>query len=212
MVKAVIFDFDGLLINSEPLWSQVDYEMLGERGFKPTKALLRKRLGTGNKRTVEIYKDELGFKESIELLAAEREKRFFKILDRKISPMVGAVTLIKSLAKRKMKLAVATSGPYKDRIKRILNELGVTKCILARVTGEEISRLKPAPDIFLAAAKKLNIDPKYCLVFEDAPSGIKAAKAAGMTVYGVNLDKFTRKQLEKVGADKVYKSLLEVEL
>lgn len=211
-IKAVIFDLDGLLIDSEPLWSQVDYEMFDERGFKPTEALFRKRLGTGNKRTVEIYKEEFNFKESVEELASEREKRFFKKLDQKIPPMSGASDLVKSFAKKNLKLAIATSGPHKNRMGRILNELGISDCISAIVTGEEIKRLKPAPDIFLAAAGKLDIEPEHCLVFEDAPSGVVSAKAAGMIAYGVNRDEITRKQLKEAGADEVYASLSEIEV
>ncbi len=212
MIKAVIFDLDGLLMDSEPLWSQVDREMIGQRDFKPTEALFRKRLGTGNKRTVEIYKEEFGFKESVEELASERENRFFRLLDQKIPPMAGVLDLVRSLTKKRIKLAIATSGPHKDRIKRIIAELGISDFISAFVTGEEIEKLKPAPDIFLAAAKKIEVEPKYCLVFEDAPNGIVSAKAAGMLAYGVNRDKVTRRHLEESGADKVFSSLREVEL
>ena len=112
--------------------------------------------GTGNKRTVEIYKEEFTFKESVDELVIEREKRFFKLLDQRIPPMEGAFEFVESLAKQKIKIAIATSGPHKYRMKKILRELRISRYISAIVTGEEIQNLKPAPDIFLIAAKKLN--------------------------------------------------------
>lgn len=211
-LKAVIFDFDGLLIDSQRLWDQVDLEIFAERGFKPTKQLFARVLGTGSRRTLEIYKEEVNFRESVDELIKEREKRFFKLLDRKIIPMVGAVELVELLIKRGIKLAIATSGPHKSRMRKILREIGIFKYISVIVTGEEIKRLKPAPDIFLIAAKRLNIDPRNCLVFEDAPSGIMAAKKARMIAYGVNRDEKTRKELKKAGADRVFRSLKEIDL
>lgn len=209
-IKAVIFDLDGLLMDSEPLWGQVDYEMFEERGFKATEELFRKRLGTGNIRTVEIYKEEFPFKEGVEELVAEREKRFFKLLDKKIPPMAGVIELIEGLFAKGIKMAIATSGPHKERISRILVELGIDKFISKTVTGEELKRNKPEPDIFLLAAKKLEVNPEECLVFEDAPSGVEAGKAAGMEVYGVNRDEITLKMLKERGADRVFIKLSEV--
>ena len=211
-IKAVIFDLDGLLMDTEPLWGQVDYQMFEERGFKATEDLFRRRMGTGNKRTIEIYKEEFAFKESVKELVEERERRFFELLDQEIPPMTGVTELVESLAKKRIMMAIATSGPHKDRMQRILEELGISKYISAIVTGDEIQKLKPAPDIFFLAAKKLDVHPKYCLVFEDAPSGIEAAKAAGMMAYGVNRDEETRRQLKEKGADKVFSSLLEIKI
>lgn len=197
-------------MDSEPLWGQVDYEMFEERGLQTSEDLFRRRLGTGNKRTIEIYKEEFSFNESVEELMEERERRFFKLLDKRIPPMHGVIELVEFLNKRKIKIAIATSGPHKDRMKRILKELGISKYVSAIVTGDEIEKLKPAPDIFLLAAKKLNIKSEFCVVFEDAPSGVEAGKAAGMLSYGVNRDNKTREQLIEKGADKVFKNLLEI--
>lgn len=212
IMKAVIFDLDGVLMDTEPLWEQVDLEMLGEKGFKPTEELFRRRLGTGNLRTVEIYKEEFDLKDSVQELAKEREKRFFVHLDKNIPPMEGALDLIKELSTKGIRMAIATSGPHKDRMQKILEQLGIKSFIEAIVTGDELERLKPSPDIFLLAAKKLNVDPKDCLVFEDAPNGVRAAKAAGMMAYGVSRDEETRKQLREKGADEVFSSLLEVKI
>ncbi len=211
-IKAVIFDLDGLLMDSEPLWGQVDFEMLGERGFKPTEELFRRRLGTGNKKTVEIYKEEFGLSDNVNAFAQERQERVFKLLDQHVPPMEGAETLVRSLADKEIKLAIATSGHHKERMQKILKELGISNFISAIVTGEELERLKPFPDIFLHAAGKLNVNSQDCLVFEDAPNGIEAAKAAGMMAYGVNRDEETRRQLKEKGADNVFSSLLEVKI
>ena len=210
--KAVIFDLDGLLMDSEPLWAQADTQILEKRGVAPTEETFRKRLGTGNTRTVEIYKKDFGLSDSVEDLAREREELFFRLLDQHIPPMEGEKDLAESLTDKGIKLAIATSGPHRERKQRILDALGLTDLVSVFVTGEEVRKPKPDPEIFLTAANRLGIDSKDCLVFEDAPSGIEAAKAAGMMAIGVNADPEMRKRLEEKGADKVFPSLLDIKL
>lgn len=211
-VKAVIFDLDGFLMDSEPLWGQADTQMLEERGIIPTEETFRKRLGTGNTRTVEIYKEDFGLSDSIEDLAREREELFFRLLDQHIPPMEGEKDLAKSLVDKGIKLAIATSGPHRERKQRILDALGLASLISVFVTGEEVQKAKPDPEIFLTAAHRLGVDPADCLVFEDAPSGIEAAKAARMMAVGVNRDAETRSQLKEKGADEVFSSLPEINI
>ncbi len=208
----VIFDFDGLLIDSEPLWTKADFELLGKRGFVPTEELLVRRLGTGNKRTIEIYKEEFGINESTEDLMEERVEAYLKLLDKNLSLMDGAKRLLEVLSNANKKLAIATSGPYARNINSLLKRLNIESFFSAITTGEEIENPKPHPDLFLLAAKRLGIDPLRCIVVEDAPSGIEAAKNAKMKAYGVNSNEYARNQLAKAGADEVYSSLTQISL
>ncbi|MGD0343206.1 MAG: HAD family phosphatase [Bacteroidales bacterium] len=210
--KAVIFDLDGLLIDTEPVWAKADIELLGKRGYVPTEQLFIKRMGTSNKQTMEIYKEQFGIKENTQALMDERLGIFTKLLKDDLSLMDGAMELLKALSKMKIKLAVATNGSYKNSINAILQKLNIASFFITVITGEEVNHPKPSPDIFLLAADKLNVPPSACLVLEDAPSGIEAAKRAGMVVYGVNKNKEIQGKLKPSGADKVFSSLSEIKL
>lgn len=211
--KAIIFDLDGLVIDSEPLWAIADTRLLGKRGFTPTKELFIKRMGTSFKRSMDVYKEEFGIKESTESLVKERLKIFLGLLEKKIKPMEGLYQLLEQLSYSKIKLAIATSGHFKKIIKdKILKRLKIEKYFKVVITGESVKNLKPAPDIFLFAAKKLKIDPADCLVLEDAPNGIEAARRAGMKSFGVNKDEEIRERLLKTGADRVFSNLAEIKI
>lgn len=209
-IKAVIFDLDGLLIDSEPIWADVDRELLGKRGFSPAEQLFIKRLGTGNKRTIEIYKEEFDIQEDTNELAKERTELFHILLAKHLVLMEGAKNLMQKLSNTGKKMAIATSGPYKGKIEEIILRLGIEKYISAVVTGEDVKRGKPFPDIFLLAAEKLGVAPQECLVLEDAPNGIIAAKTAGMIAFGINAKKEVQSQFAQAGADTVFSSLTEI--
>lgn len=209
-IKAVIFDMDGLLIDSEPVWDEADKVILGKRGHKRTDEITLKILGTGNKQTIETYKEEFGITDSTEELMEERMISFYEILEEKLSLMEGAQELIKKFSAAGKKLAIATSGSHKEKIGWMLDHLEVTQYFSVIVTGQDIKQNKPAPDIFLKAAKELGYPPVEGLVLEDAPNGVRAGKAAGMRVFGVNKDPNIAKELKKMGADKVFSSLSEI--
>lgn len=209
-IKAVIFDLDGLLIDSERFWDEADTILLKKRGFTPTHKLFLKRLGTGHLPTMQIYKDEFSMEESVDSLSADRLEIFYDILWKDLQLMEGARTLIENLKNNNIALAIATGGHTQENLARILKELNISSHFSSLVTGSEVQRQKPYPDIFLKAAEGLTIDPADCLVFEDAPSGVQAAKTAGMIAWGVNKDIIAQKALHEAGADKVFASLLEV--
>lgn len=209
-IKAVIFDLDGLLIDSERFWDEADTVLLKKRGFTPTHELFLKRLGTGHMPTMQIYKDEFGLEESTEALGADRLNIFYDILWKDLQLMEGARDLIEGLRDRQIALAIATGGHTQENLARILKELNISSHFSSLVTGTEVARQKPFPDIFLKAAEGLQIKPADCLVFEDAPSGVKAAKTAGMLAWGINKSHAAQKALQEAGADAVFASLVEV--
>lgn len=210
IIKTVIFDLDGLLINSEISWAEADKILLGKRGHTPTEELFVKRLGTGNKRTLEIYKEEFGMEDDLEKMTEERMELFYECLEKNLSLMDGAHDLITELFHKDKKLAIATSGSHRDKIEMILQKLKVDKFFSVVVTGQDVRHNKPAPDIFILAAEKLRNSPEESLVLEDAPNGVIAGKAAGMMVYAVNADKSIREELKRAGADQVFGSLSEI--
>lgn len=211
-MKAVIFDLDGLLIDTEIYWTEADNQILAREGYRLTPELIRKRLGIGARGAVEIYHQAFPFKYPFEDFIKERRAIAFGLMDEKIPVMEGAPEFIKSCFKKGLKTAVATTAPHEERMSKILHALRASKHISVFVTGSEVERQKPSPDIYLLTAKKLRVNPRDCLVLEDAPGGVEAGKAAGMVVYGVNSDSSIRDHLQKSGADRVFNSLSEIDI
>jgi mannitol-1-/sugar-/sorbitol-6-/2-deoxyglucose-6-phosphatase len=210
--KAVIFDLDGLIMDSEPLWTMADIQILSRRGHTLTDEIILKRLGTGMKGTIEIYKQEFKITEETDALIKERLIIFSKLLEEKLIAMDGLYYLLDQLSRLKIKLAIASGGPHKKNINKILQKLKIENYFPVIITGEDVVNHKPHPEAFLLAAEKLKINPSDCLVLEDAPNGITAARRAGMKSYGVNKDKKIQKELKVAGADKVFSSLAKIKL
>lgn len=211
-MKAVIFDLDGLLIDTEIYWTEADNQILAREGYKLTPELIRKRLGVGALSAVTMYHDSLSFKYPFEDFVKERRNITFSLMDKKIPVMDGAPEFIENCFRKGLKLAIATTAPHRPRMGKILEALNASRYISIFVTGDDVERQKPSPDIYLHTAEKLRVDPQDCLVLEDAPGGVEAGKSAGMVVYGVNSDSSIRDHLQKSGADRVFNSLSEIDI
>lgn len=209
-IRAFIFDFDGLLIDSEPFWDKADTEFLQKRGFEYTDELRVKTLGTGHREATEIFKKTFGIKGNTNTLIAERKEIFYKLLWNDLRLMEGAQGLIEMLFRSDYKLAIATGGHSVDKVQEILTALSLQTYFLVIVSSEEVKHGKPAPDVFLLTAKRLGVDTSACLVLEDAPNGVLAAKKAGMVAVGVNTNSDIRVALQNAGADTVVKNLTEL--
>lgn len=209
-IKAVIFDVDGLLINSEPFWMKADKEFFAMHDKEHTSAVNDKVRGMGHKDIMEKFKDEYGFEGKTEDLIAQRKALLYDKLMPDISLMEGAELLISRLKENGYPMAIATGGHGKEKMKELLVLLGVESAFSNIITADEVEHGKPEPDIFLKAAESINVKPEDCLVFEDAPNGVIAGKSAGMIVYGVNQDEWWRRELEASGADEVFASLAEL--
>jgi 16S rRNA pseudouridine516 synthase len=209
-IKAVIFDVDGLLIDSEPYWMQADQAFFSLHNKKHTTEIHNKVKGMGQKDIMEQFKIDYGFEGDTAELIAQRKELLYDKLMPEITLMEGAEELINHLKENGYPLAVATGGHSKEKMKELLVILNLEPAFAEIVTADQVEHGKPAPDIFLKAAEHLNTDPSACLVFEDAPNGVLAGKAAGMTVYGVNKDEWWRRELKDSGADQIFTSLLEV--
>ena len=183
MIKAVIFDMDGVIVDSEPIHVEAETQIMLKHGVKITAEELRGYTGT----TAEFEFNDLIRKYKLnttaETLFNEKEDILFKLLKEKTEPTKGVIDLIKKLKQQGFKLAVATSG-HRKLAHYYLRKLGLETFFDTVVCAEDITRSKPDPEIFLKAAQRLGVEPSECVVIEDAKFGVEAAKKAGMKAVG----------------------------
>ena len=207
MIKGVLFDMDGVLVDSEAFICKAAIEMFREHGESVKPEDFQPFVGMGENRYIggvaEKYNLNLDIIES-----KARTYQIYEIITRgQLHPLPGAIEFVTYCRKRGLMLALATSA---DRIKMNVNlkEIGLSKDVFqTTINGLEVERKKPFPDIYLKAAENLGCAPEECLVVEDAVSGIKAAKAAGCKCLAVATS-FGRKDLTE--ADWLCDSLLKV--
>jgi HAD superfamily hydrolase (TIGR01509 family) len=206
-VEAVVFDLDGLLIDSEGLAAEAWRITLAPYGAtisdNELDAMLGKRIVDDAAELIARHKLPI----SIEALVARRGEVTRTLVRDALQPMPGAVTLVRRLAARGVPLALATSG-LRWYAEQCLDVIGLRALFAVCITADDVSRGKPAPDVYLAAAAGLGLAPSACLALEDAPLGVAAALAAGMPVIAVPND-FTRKLPFPPGVVRAI-SLLEV--
>ena len=179
--QAVIFDMDGVLVDSEPFHVQNEKRMFRKLGLDISDEEHFRYMGTAT----DVMWKQIISERNLPLDVAETTRQtiqqeipYFQSLE-KIEPMPGLVNLLERLQKSRIPMAVASSSD-KTIIDIILEKSGLRKYFSHAVSSGEIGKSKPAPDVFLHAAGLLGVPPENCLVFEDSTNGIKAAKAAGM--------------------------------
>ncbi len=207
---AVIFDLDGLLVDSEPAWARADELFLARRNVTYAGDLDQLLLGVGQQEALGVFRRRFGIRGSDEELIAERRGLLYQVLLADLRVMDGARELVKHLSRSGMDLAVATGGHDGERARDILRRAGLAGCFPLVVSSDEVKRGKPHPDVFLLTAERLGVVPADCVVLEDAPNGVVAARRAGMRVIGVNSDERVREDLGRSGADAVVASLKEI--
>lgn len=179
LLQAILFDLDGLMVDSEPhslaSWNAV----LATRGVSLEQAVIDRMFGQRLIDTARMLVELYGLPEQPEALAQEKEVYQIAHLPGQIAPMPGLVSVIDLIERHELQKAVASSGVYRY-VTAVLKEIHVIDRFPTIVTGDAVVNGKPAPDIFLAAAGMLQVEPQCCLVLEDAPAGVQAAKAAGM--------------------------------
>lgn len=201
MVKAFIFDMDGVLCDSETLMAAAACRMFKERySVTVTAHDFEPFVGTGEDRYLGGVADKIGVKLTMPADKEEAYRIYGEIARDEIQAINGVISFLKSAHAKGFKLAVATSAdPIKMEIN--LEAIGADESLFfAQVTGDLIEHKKPAPDIFLMAAKLLGLSPSECVVFEDAVNGVKAAKSAGMCCVGIT-SSFPSEVLKANGAD-----------
>ena len=184
MPKAVIFDMDGVLVNSEPVYDVYHQDIAQRLGITITEEHERRFRGTPSRKIYEAIIEEFGVPVTADALLEEEIAEVRKLFaDGSIPAMPHVFDLLRHLKQSGFLIGVATSN-YLFNVESILRLNGAREHVTQISTMESISRPKPAPDVFLHAAEALQIAPSDCVVFEDSPNGILAAKAAGMKVIG----------------------------
>ncbi len=179
MIKGVLFDMDGVLLDSEAFMCESAIRMFAEKGLAVRKEDFEPFVGMGENRYLGGVAEKYGCWFDLETDKARAYAIYAEITAGKLVPLPGVHAFIDRCQSRKLKLAVATSA---DRIKMEINlrALGLPSgTFILTVNGLEVERKKPYPDIYLEAARRLGLKPGECLVVEDAVSGIEAGKAAG---------------------------------
>lgn len=184
MIQAVLFDFDGLLADSEPLQKAAWRAYLRRQGHELDDDLIDRMFGLRLLESAALVRQELDLAPSVEAIMAERDAIFLDSVSGALRAMPGAARAVATARRLGLKTALATSG-HGRYIELALHELNLGAAFDAIVTGDSVPRGKPAPDIFLRAAELLGIPTAACVVVEDAPHGIAAAKAAGMTAVAI---------------------------
>lgn len=183
-IKAVLWDFDGLVANSEPLQKAAWRAYLAHYGHELSEGLVDRMFGLRLLESAALVRETLALPFPVDQIMAERDAIFFDSLPGVLQPMPYAREAITAVRARGLRMALATSG-HARYIALALRELDLEGAFDAVVTGDTVERGKPAPDIFLRAAELLAVDPARCVVVEDAPHGVAAAKAAGMVAVAV---------------------------
>jgi HAD superfamily hydrolase (TIGR01509 family) len=183
-LRAAIFDLDGVLADSEPWWNKIDAKLLAEYGVTYHGEYHRNVLGVSYRLAVEFYKKAFGLSAPTEELMRRRGEIAAEFFANRVGLFPSTRVVLEELREMNLRLAVATSS-MSASARPFLNRHELTTFFDVIVTGEEIERGKPAPDIYLRAAGKLGVPADACLVIEDALSGIAAAKAAKMRVAAI---------------------------
>jgi HAD superfamily hydrolase (TIGR01509 family) len=204
-VRAVIFDMDGVIVDSEPYSMQALIDILRLYGIEPTPDELQRSYGRRVRDDFVDYFSRHGVTADVDTAIAHKHARYYHLAAGHLQPLPGVVALLRRLRDHGARLALASSG---DRVKVAfgMQALALIDVFDAVVTGDDVSHSKPDPEIYLVAAQRLKVPPAECIAIEDAPAGVEAAKRAGMRCLAVT-NSVTRDRLHK--ADLIVDSLAD---
>lgn len=208
-MRAAIFDMDGVLIDSEHLHWRAEQETMAEFGVTMAESELKKFAGTRAEVMFEIFIRQYRLPTTFAALYPGHEARLLRLFQSQVRPTDGIQQILQTLAAAAIPLAVASSSS-KRLIQAALQQTGLAGYFKAVVSGAEVPGSKPAPDIFLEAARRLGLPPESCVVFEDSLVGVQSAKAAGMYCVGYENPNNLSVRLE--AADRVIQDWSELNL
>jgi HAD superfamily hydrolase (TIGR01509 family) len=205
---AVVFDLDGVLIDSEQVWNAAREALVRERGGTWHERATADMMGMSSKEWSQYMHDRLGVPMAPDEINDEVVRRVAAIYEEGLPLLPHAVETVRQLATRwPLGLASSSNRPLIDLV---LERSGLAPCFAAVISSEEVERGKPAPDVYLAVAGALGVDPKDCVAIEDSTNGIKSAVAAGMHTIAVPNPHFPPADEVLATAAAVVSSLAEV--
>jgi len=183
MIEAVVFDLDGILIHSEEVWDSVRERYVRERGGRYDDEVQRAMMGMSSAEWSRYLHERAGVPDSAEEINAEVVRRMLVAYAEDLPLIDGAVEAVRRLEARwPLGLASSSNRPLIDTV---LELAGLAASFRVTVSSEEAARGKPAPDVYLEAARRLGVVPQECVAIEDSHSGIASARAAGMRVVAI---------------------------
>ena len=204
----IIFDMDGVLADTEPIHFESWIKLAAEIGVRFTRDLFEETFGqqspTITRKLVGADVDE----DLVEEWASLKEKYYREMIREKLEPLPGVIRIIKELKTEGFKLAIGSSGPP-ENVELLISRLNIKPFFDVIITAVDVKKGKPEPEVFLTAAKKLDIIPQNCIVIEDAPVGLEAAKRAGMISIALTT---THNKAELNDANLIIKDLTEISI
>jgi HAD superfamily hydrolase (TIGR01509 family) len=208
VIAVIVFDLDGVLIDSEHVWDEARMTLTEERGGRWTDDASRDMMGMSSLEWSRYMRDEIGIHEEPEEISAEVVRRLERIYRDELPLIEGAVEAVERLAAHRP-LGLASSS-NRELIDLVLQLSGLDRFFAATVSSEEVARGKPAPDVYLETARRLDVVPENCAAVEDSENGILSAKAAGMHVLAIPNPQYPPHDEALAAADEVLASLAEL--
>jgi len=177
--KSVIWDMDGVIADTAPFHLSAWQKVFQERGVKFTKEDFRHSFGQRNDTIIRKTLGEETSQEEIDAISGKKEASFRRRIRRNLKPLPGVIKLITSLEEQGFKMALASSAPI-ENIQLLNTGLGIDNYFQTIISDKDVTEGKPSPQGFLLAAQRLGVEPRNCVVIEDAVAGVTAAKRAGM--------------------------------
>jgi HAD superfamily hydrolase (TIGR01509 family) len=208
LIEAVVFDLDGVLLDSEQIWDEVREQLARERDGRWHDGAQRAMMGMSSTEWSQYMHDEIGLPEPPEEISAEVVRRLEARYRQHLPLLDGAVEAVDRLAAR-WPLGIASSS-NREVIDLVLDLSGLAPLFKVTVSSEEVARGKPGPDVYLEAARRLGAAPERSAAIEDSENGIRAAKAAGMRVVAIPNPHFPPDPEALEQADVTLRSLAEL--
>jgi HAD superfamily hydrolase (TIGR01509 family) len=208
MIEAVVFDLDGVLIDSEPVWERVRRGLVAERGGRWAPDAQRRLMGMSTPEWARYLSEDLGVGLPPDQVAAEVIDRMAASYRQRIPLLPDALEAVRRLAAR-WPLGLASSAPA-VLIETVLQAAGLRPCLQVTMSTEQVPHGKPAPDIYLAVAARLGVSPADCAAVEDSSNGLRSAAGAGMRVIAIPRPQYPPDPDALAAARLVLRSLAEL--
>jgi HAD superfamily hydrolase (TIGR01509 family) len=205
VIEAVAFDLDGVLLASEEVWDAVRERYVRERGGRYDEEVQRAMMGMSAPEWSRYLHDEAGVPDEPEAINRDVVERMLEAYRRELPLLPGAEQAVRRAAAA-FPLALASSS-NREVFEAVLELAGLANCFRATVSSEEVERGKPAPDVYLEAARRLGVVPERCAAVEDSHAGIRSAKSAGMRVIAIPNASYPPDEAALALADVVLESL-----